>query len=104
MMDCSKCDKGCVYNTTVPFEFHENLRAQMSAANARLIRVIVLLIVLLVGSNFAWLAYEHQYETVRIEQENDRGINNYIGNDGDIYKGDSDHNIPAEKEEEGSGS
>ena len=73
MMDCSKCEKGGVYNTTVPFVVHENLRAQMSAANARLVRVIVLLVLLLVGSNIAWLLYESQFESMTIEQEVDTG-------------------------------
>ena len=82
MIDCSKCEKGGVYNATVPFIVHENLRAQMSAINARLIRVIVLLIVLLVCSNVAWLYYESQFETetthMEIEQDTDGGGNNYV--------------------------
>lgn len=91
MMDCSKCEKGGVYSTTVPFAVHENLRAQMSAVNARLIRVIVLLIVLLVGSNIAWLYYDSQFtdEYYEITQENEDGYNNFIGNAGDIYNGEA---------------
>lgn len=91
MMDCSKCENGGVYSTTVPFAVHENLRAQMSAVNARLIRVIVLLIVLLVGSNIAWLYYDSQFteEYYEITQDNEDGYNNFIGNDGDIYNGEA---------------
>ena len=90
MMDCSKCEKGGVYNTTVPFVVHENLRAQMSAANARLIRVIVLLIVLLVGSNFAWLWYESQFESMTIEQEVDTGEGDaFVVGNGDLNYGES---------------
>lgn len=89
MMDCSKCEKGGVYNTTVPFVVHENLRAQMSATNARLIRVIVLLIVLLVGSNIAWLVYESQFEELSIEQEVDTGEGDaFVVGNGDLNYGE----------------
>lgn len=89
MMDCSKCEKGGVYNTTVPFVVHENLRAQMSAVNARLIRVIVLLIVLLVGSNIAWLVYESQFEELSIEQEVDTGEGDaFVVGNGDLNYGE----------------
>jgi hypothetical protein len=89
MMDCSKCEKGGVYNTTVPFVVHENLRAQMSAANARLIRVIILLIVLLVGSNIAWLVYESQFEELSIEQEVDTGEGDaFVVGNGDLNYGE----------------
>lgn len=57
----------------------------------RLWIIIILLVVLLVGSNVAWLYYESQWEVVQTEitQENERGFNNYIGNDGDIYNGEA---------------
>lgn len=56
MDDCQNCaSNGSVYNAApVPFVTHENMRAQMDTANLRLVRVIVLLIVLLVGSNLLW--------------------------------------------------
>ena len=60
----------------------------------RLVRVIVLLIMLLVGSNMAWLLYEEQFETVRVQQEKERGVNNFIGNDGDITNGNADDYLP----------
>lgn len=51
--NCAK--NGNVYNAEpVPFVANENMRAQMDAANLRLVRVIVFLIVLLVGSNLLW--------------------------------------------------
>ena len=93
MMDCTNCTKQVEY-PPVPFVVHENMRAQMDLNSHRLIRVIVLLIILLVATNCAWLWHESQYETVRIEQENDRGINNFIGNDGDIYNGQANDNLP----------
>ena len=61
----------------------------------RFVAIIVLLIILLVGSNICWLVYESQYEVVEettITQENEDGYNNYIGNDGDIVSGETDNN------------
>lgn len=63
-----------------------------------LIAVIVILIVLLVGSNVGWLIYESQYEVVQestetnIGQDNENGDNNYIGNNGDITYGEAENN------------
>jgi CHASE1-domain containing sensor protein len=63
----------------------------------RFVAIIVLLIVLLVGSNMAWLIYENQFEVVEettttITQDNANGYNNYIENDGDIVNGETDNN------------
>lgn len=93
MMDCTNCNRQVDY-PPVPFVVHENLRAQMDLHARRLVRVIVLLIVLLVGSNMAWLLYEEQFETVRVQQEKERGVNNFIGNDGDITNGNADDYLP----------
>ena len=64
----------------------------------RFVAIIILLIVLLVGSNISWLIYENQFEVVEktitettITQENANGYNNYIGNDGDIVNGETDN-------------
>ena len=56
MSDHQNCAKnGNVYTADpVPFVANENMRAQMDAANIRLVRVIVFLIVLLFGSNLFW--------------------------------------------------
>ena len=87
-MDCASCNKQVEY-PPVPFVVHENLRAQMDMHARRLVRVIVLLIVLLVGSNIAWLFYESSFreEEITVRQINDTGYYNYIGNDGDITNG-----------------
>ena len=77
----------------VPFAVYESAMAQIR----RLIWVIVLLIILLVGTNAGWLIYEAQFEVVEettttITQDNADGYNNYIGNDGDIVNGKADNN------------
>jgi archaellum component FlaF (FlaF/FlaG flagellin family) len=63
----------------------------------RFVAIVVLLILLLVGSNVGWMIYENSFEVVEettttITQENADGYNNYIGNDGDIVNGETDDN------------
>ena len=89
---CNNCgtDKA---PASVPFAVYESVMAQIR----RLLWVIILLIVLLVGSNVGWLIYEAQFEVVEeptttITQDNAEGYNNYIGNDGDIVNGKADNN------------
>lgn len=56
----------------------------------RLIAVIIILVVLLVGSNIGWIIYESQFEEIKVEdsvyaeQEAEDGGNNYAVN-GDYY-------------------
>ena len=61
-----KCNH-CGTNSTpasVPYVVHESAMARAERHTKALIWVIVLLIVLLVGSNGAWLWYESTMETV----------------------------------------
>ena len=94
-----KCNH-CGTNSTpasVPYVVHESDMARAERHTKALVWVIVLLIVLLVGSNGAWLWYENQFDVVEettttITQDNADGYNNYIGNDGDIVNGKADNN------------
>jgi len=66
--------------------------AMMSRANTRLWVLVFVLIILLAGTNAWWLYYERQFvdygtEYIDVQQDNDNGNNNYIGNDGDIING-----------------
>ena len=83
----------------IPFAAHESAMARAERHTKALIWVIVLLIVLLVGTNAGWLIYQSQFEVVEetttettVEQDNASGYNNYIGNDGDIVNGKADNN------------
>jgi hypothetical protein len=99
MMDCTTCtQKGNVYTTTVPLVVLENERAHNAVIIRRLVRVIVLLIVLLTASVAFTVWRETQFETVSIEQDNDSGVNNFIGNDGDIYNGETKDYLPQEED------
>ena len=80
---------------TVPYVAHEFAMARAERQSKRLVAVIILLILLLVGSNIGWLVYNSQFEVVEestvVTQENADGYNNYIGNDGDIVNGETDN-------------
>lgn len=62
----------------IPFAVYESAMAQIR----RLVWVIVLLIVLLVGSNVAWIAYENSFddmtETYTVEQDGAETNNSVI--------------------------
>ena len=93
---CNSCGTG-KSPASVPYVVHESAMARAERQTKSLVWVIVLLIVLLVGSNVGWLIYESQFEVVEettetiITQENADGYNNYIGNDGDIDNGEADN-------------
>ena len=79
----------------VPYIVHESAMARAERHSKRLVAIIILLIILLVGSNIGWLVYNSRFEVVEestvITQENADGYNNYIGNDGDIVNGETDN-------------
>ena len=75
---------------TIPFAAHESAMGREELHIKALIWVIVLLIVLLVGTNAGWLWYESTMETVvettettfeDVVQESNEGSNNIVGGD-----------------------
>lgn len=92
MADCSTCEaKRTQAPNDVPFIVHESAMARAERAAKRLWITIVLLALLLVGTNGAWIWYQSQFEDIAISQENEDGYNNFIGNDGDIFNGETDN-------------
>ena len=94
----SKTCNSCGTNNdmaVMPIAQHEKDQNRLMGIIKSLIAVIVILIVLLVGSNVGWLIYNSQFEVVEesttITQENAEGYNNYIGNDGDIVNGETNN-------------
>ena len=88
---CNGCGTGN-QPVTVPYVVHESSMARAERLSRRLVAIIILLIVLLVGSNIGWLIYENSFEDIVTSEEiivdaEENGIANYIGNDGDIYNG-----------------
>lgn len=81
-------------NIQVPYIVHEASEARLERIIKRLWAVVIILIVLVVATNGAWIWYESQWEVVEttVTQQNDRGLNNYVGGDGGIYNGDEAFN------------
>lgn len=64
----------------VPYLVYEGTMARMERTIHRLWTLAVLLVILLVGTNIAWVAYESQYEDVTVTQDvlqttDDGGVN-----------------------------
>lgn len=84
MENCENCKaKSCKEPESVPYIVHEASMARMERQSKRLWIAVLLLIVLLVGTNAAWLYYESQLGTVyqEVTQESDNGTNNFVGGD-----------------------
>ena len=90
---CNSCETDKA-PASVPYVVHESAMARAERQTKSLVWVIVLLIVLLVGSNVGWLIYESQFETVEevitetydITQDGAE-TNNSVINGGDIVNG-----------------
>ena len=91
MADCKSCKSKEQPSETVPYIVHEGMMARAERTAKRLWITILLLIVLLVGTNGLWIWYESQFEDIAISQENEDGYNNFVGNDGDIFNGETDN-------------
>lgn len=97
MSNCESCSKRPP--EPVPYVVHEADMARQERTIKRLWILLLVLVVLFVGSNAAWIYYESQWETVEttsteIEQDTDGGGNNYIvgGDFNGEAKGESDQN------------
>ena len=94
MADCESCKSKNQQAADVPYIAYEAALTKAEFSFKRLWAAIILLIVLLFGSNAGWIWYCNQWETVEsweITQENDGANNNFIGNDGDIFNGETDN-------------
>ena len=74
----------------IPRFAYESAMAHCERTIKRLWVLCIILIASLLFTNAAWVIYESQFEEISIEQQNEDGYNNYIGNDGDIYNGETD--------------
>ena len=90
MADCESCKSKNQKAEDVPYIVHEAELARAERSFKRLWAAIILLIVLLFGSNAGWLYYESQFEetTTTIEAEADDGGNAVANNNGMVnYNG-----------------
>ena len=97
MSNCSNCNNEKTAPEAVPYIVHESAMARAERSAKRLWTVIILLIVLLVGTNGAWLWYESQFEVVEtttIEAEQDGSGVNIVGGENVDYgaKGNDNKN------------
>ena len=85
MADCKSCKSKDQPSETVPFIVHEGTMARAERSFKRLWAAIILLIVLLVGTNAGWIWFESQFEysqtTQEVTQESNHGDNSFIGGD-----------------------
>ena len=91
MADCESCKSKNPQAKDVPYIVHEAELARAERTAKRLWITILLLIVLLVGTNAGWIWFESQFEDIAISQENEDGYNNFVGNDGDIFNDETDN-------------
>ena len=89
---CNSC--GTNDMAVMPIAQHEKDQNRLMGIIKWLIVVILVLSVLLVGSNIAWIVYENSFEdyviTQDVEQDADNGTNNFVG--GDYYGETEDKN------------
>ena len=85
MADCKSCKVKEQRAEPVPFIVHEGTMARAERTAKRLWIAILLLIVLLVGTNAGWIWSESQFEysqtTQEVTQESNHGDNSFIGGD-----------------------
>ena len=85
MADCNSCKVKEQHAERVPFIVHEGTMARAERTAKRLWITILLLIVLLVGTNAGWIWFESQFEysqtTQEVTQESNHGDNSFIGGD-----------------------
>ena len=90
MADCESCKSKNQQAADVPYIAYEAALTKAEFSFKRLWAAIILLIVLLFGSNAGWLYYESQFEetATTIEAEADDGGNAVANNNGMVnYNG-----------------
>lgn len=80
--------------TNIPYIAYESAMSRFERINRRLWIALILVIILLVGSNIAWLIYESQYEyyETNIEADQDGDGINIVGGGDVSYGAESESN------------
>ena len=94
MENCENCKARAEKEPeSVPYIVHEASMARMERQIKRLWITVLVLIVMLVATNGAWILYESQMETIyqEVTQEANTGTNNFVG--GDVI-GETDYQNP----------
>lgn len=86
MSNCESCGKRPP--EPVPYVVHESDMARQERTIKRLWILLLVMLVLLVGTNVAWIYYESQFEEVTVEQEVDTGDGDaFVVGNGDLNYG-----------------
>lgn len=91
MPDCETCKERQMQAEPIPFIAHESAMARMERTIKRLWILLMVLVVLLVGSNVAWIIYESQFveEEWSYEATTDEGGTAIANGSGEVnYYGD----------------
>ena len=91
MPDCEVCKTRQKMADPIPFIAHESAMARMERTIKRLWILLMILVVLLVGSNVAWIIYESQFveEEWTYEATTDEGGTAIANGSGEVnYYGD----------------
>lgn len=91
-MDCNTCKEKQKQAEPVPYIAFESMKSTMERTVKRLWILLVVLVVLLVGSNIAWIIYENSFidEITTVEAFTDDGGTAIANNTGDVnYNGES---------------
>ena len=83
MANCETCKNAKSAPENAPYIVHEASMARMERQIKRMWITVLVLIVMLVATNGAWIWYESQMETIyqEVTQEADTGTNNFVGGD-----------------------
>ena len=95
MANCETCKKVQNAPENVPYIVHESSMARMERQIKRLWITVLVLIVMLVATNSAWIWHESQFSDIEttIEAEQDgSGVNIVSGGDSDYGAESKDHN------------
>lgn len=93
---CTGCKTQNTETKKIPLVSAECEATRQYAIIKRLIGVVLILVLLLFGTNLAWIVYESQFENVvdtyniDLEQDTEHGNNNCIVNGGEICNGTSE--------------
>jgi hypothetical protein len=103
---CNNC--GTEEMAVMPIAQHEKDQNRLMSIIKSLIAVIIVLIVLLVGSNIAWIIYENSFEEViktteeyyDVEQDADGGGDNNSIINGGIINGEAESKLHEENNDQ----
>lgn len=95
-MDCNTCKEKQKHAEPVSYLAFESMKATLERTIRRLWILIIILVILLFGTNAAWIYYESQWEvleTTEVSQDVDtQNGTAYVAGIGDVYYGEGETN------------